>query len=214
MEYVVPTVFILLGWMLGLLSPRLVELIQRSYRREDLKRSMFIELEDLRPKLAANVFQVAQRDGEVDSALLEWIEPIWRADKSNPQNRIVAEVSAGMRQQPDQLQMVSKILAAKETRRGLTFKKVTLPFLTSQLHALYLFSPEFQRVALKILARLDLLNQEMDVAWFNFQKTFDSALSETSNIAVTQNFNESCQHIGKMCRDLVDDCDILLSKDK
>jgi hypothetical protein len=52
MEYIRPAIYVLLGWMLGLLSPHLVDLILRPYRRNDLKRSIFIEIEDLKPKLA------------------------------------------------------------------------------------------------------------------------------------------------------------------
>ena len=67
---------ILVGWLLGLLSPRIVELITRRYRRSELKRSLFIELEGLRVILAANVYNIADNNRAVNRELIELVEPI------------------------------------------------------------------------------------------------------------------------------------------
>jgi hypothetical protein len=65
---------ILLGWLLGLLSPPIIELIQRRYRRSVLRRSLFIELEGLRVSLAALIYLIASNDRAVNRELLELTE--------------------------------------------------------------------------------------------------------------------------------------------
>ena len=52
---------ILFGWLLGLLSPPIVELIQKRSRRSALRRSIFIELEGLKVTLAALIYVIILR---------------------------------------------------------------------------------------------------------------------------------------------------------
>jgi transposase-like protein len=42
--------YIILGWLLGLISPWVAELTQRPYKRAQIKKAIFIELKDLKPK--------------------------------------------------------------------------------------------------------------------------------------------------------------------
>lgn len=74
--------YVLLGLLLGLLGPRIIELIQRPYRRSELRRSLFIELEDIKGKLAMTSYSLADRSGTVDRAFLNWLEPIMRSYKA------------------------------------------------------------------------------------------------------------------------------------
>lgn len=205
---------LMVGWILGLVSPQLSDFIQRPYRRRDLKRSIFIELEGLRPKLAANVYQVAQRDGKVDRALLEWAEPIMHAEKGDRTIQLIAQaITKLLAQSTEQVQASSQYLAAQNIGTALNFKNLSLPFITSQLSSLSLFSPEFQRLVLKILARLEVINEEIAHAWFSYSKTFDSSLSAKSSAAVTQNMQQSYEFIAALSRNLIDDVDHLLAKD-
>lgn len=63
-------------------------------------------------------------------------------------------------------QLASYAMASSAGDPYLGLKKLTIPFLTSQLSSLSLFSPEFQRVALKICSRLAIINEEIDIAMF------------------------------------------------
>jgi len=162
---------ILLGWLLGLLSPPIVELIQRRYRRSVLRRSLFIELEGLRVSLAALIYLIASNDRAVNRELLELTEVILRSDKAFPESRTSAdEISRLLRFTDEQ---IANVMVAKKPAGTLSLKKISVPFLTSQLSSLYLFSPEFQRLALKICSRVAIINEEIEVAAFNYRKTFD-----------------------------------------
>ncbi|HEX8652261.1 MAG TPA: hypothetical protein VF708_15575 [Pyrinomonadaceae bacterium] len=200
--------FLILGWLLGLFGPWLTELIQKPYRRAQLKRSIFIELEDLRRKIAAVSFIIASESGAVDRKLLEWIEPIMSSEDS-PQAR---GVKAMLGRSDEELQALSQ--AWKTSGGGLNLKKYTLPFLTSQMTSLSLFTPEFQRLALDIYAQLSILNEEIDVARFNYEKTFDNSLSKNSYAAVRTNLEQTYQNIAGLCRRLSETIGLILKKEK
>ena len=57
--------YILIGWLLGLVSPWVAEIFRRPYRRSQVKRGMFIELGDLRAKLASLVLSIEMNRGQV-----------------------------------------------------------------------------------------------------------------------------------------------------
>ena len=112
---------IFLGWILGLLSPPIVELIQRRYRRSELRRSLFIELEGLRVSIAALIYVIACNDRAVNRELLELTEPILRSDKTFPQNRTSAdEISRLLRLTDEQ---IADVMAAEKP----SLKKISVP---------------------------------------------------------------------------------------
>ena len=197
--------------VLGLLSPPIVELIQRRHRRAELRRSLFIELEGLRLILAANVYNIADNDGTLNRELVELVEPIMREDKNFRESKLTAEVLGSLLKLTDE-QFAIKV-APKKPAGPISLKKISVPFLISQLSALYLFSPEFQRIALKICSRLAIINEEIDVAAFNYRKTFDR-LPQPDHATVVTNFLQSYRNILGLCRLLIDDVNLLLSMKK
>jgi hypothetical protein len=202
---------IVLGWLLGLLSPPIVELIQRRHRRAELRRSLFIELEGLRLILAANVYNIAANNRAVNRELVELVEPILRSDKVFSESNKAADELGSLRQFTDE--QIANVMAAKKPAGALSLKKIAVPFLTSQLSSLYLFSPEFQRIALKICSRLAIINEEIEVAAFNYRKTFDR-LPQQDHATVVTNFLQSYQNILGLCRPLIDDVNRALSMKK
>lgn len=202
---------ILLGWLLGLLSPPIVELIQRRYRRSHLRGSLFIELEGLRLTLAANVYNIAANNRAVNRELVELVEPILRSDKVFPESKKAADELSSLMQFTDE--QIASIMASKKPPGPISLKKIAVPFLTSQLSSLYLFSPEFQRIALKICSRLAIINEEIEVAAFNYKKTFDSP-SQQDRATLVTNFLQSYLNILGLCRPLIDDVNLLLSMKK
>src|SRR5437016_5056074 len=104
-------------------------------------------------------------------------------------------------------------MASKKPAGPINLKKMAVPFLTSQLSSLHLFSPEFQRIALKICSRLAIINEEIEVAVFNYKKTFDS-LTPQNHATVVANFHQSYENVLSLCRPLIDDVNLLLSMKK
>jgi hypothetical protein len=93
-------------------------------------------------------------------------------------------------------------------------KKYTLPFLTSQITALSIFSPEFQRLALEISAKRALINAEIDTTWFYYTKTFDSSLSNINREVIHQNMRSSRKNIIDTSQEICDDIAALVARKK
>jgi hypothetical protein len=168
-------------------------------------------LEGLRITLAAYIFTHAGNSGTIDNKLLQLIEPILRTDKIFPEVQGVADAVKSLSGYTDERLATLKILT--RNKGGLNLRKFQLPFLTSQLSSLYLFTPEFQRVALKICSRVAVINEEVERAMFSYQKAFDAPSSVSHAILVT-NLDQSHQSVAIICRPLIDDINLLLSMKK
>lgn len=192
---------IVFGWLLGVFAPFLSELIQKRYHRRLFRKSLFIELKDMRVKLAGNVFLLASHNGTMTRELFGWIYPIMSADRSlsvpwfdDDKFRLMLNFS------DEQFSAFSGGTQMAGQVPGL--KKLSLPFLSSQVNSLSLFPPEFQRAALEILGELSALNEQIDDARSNFEKSFDSSVSTASRQAVLNNLASSYRSLEGTCRQL------------
>ncbi len=197
-----------LGWLLGLFTPWLAEIIQRPYRRSQVKRAIFVELRDLRAKLTSVVLQVEMNRGSLDAATLKWFQNLAQSDPVPFRKlggmpwELIENVT------DEQVKAVSRLNASPANVK-LNFKRYSVPFLDTHLSALNLFCVEFQRLAHGIRGQLLLMNQEIDVAWFYFQRTFDS-LSELNRSIIQGNHEMSHDFIGRTARQIVDDITTIL----
>ena len=67
--------YIILGWLFGLLSPTLVSKISEKYKRNSLHQAISAELEDCKHRMAITNFLLSQRYGEIDKHYLKWLRP-------------------------------------------------------------------------------------------------------------------------------------------
>jgi hypothetical protein len=205
-------IYILLGWLLGLFTQYFAELVQRPRRRSQIRNSLFIELTELRYRAAGVLSILLINSGKIDRTFLQWLESI-QAQYEGPN-----AIQGTLERTRDLLKLTDAQIAATCPARSepghIALKKYTLPFLTSQLSALPIFSPEFQRLALEIVARVAIVNEEIDHLNFHFQKTFDSSLSETNRPLVLRNVNSSLNTVTQSSRHLCDNIAILLTMTK
>lgn len=205
--------FLILGWLLGLFGPWLTDLIQKPYRRAQIRNSLFIELRELRYKLAGVVFLLASNSGTLDRQKLEWAESVMLTDKAHYEDSAVVEALRSVLKSNDaQLQVLAH--HAQGQWEALKLKKYFLPFLSSQITALHLFTPEFQRLTLEIHSKLAIVNEEVDAYRFYYEKTFDSSLSNNSRAAVLSNLRETSRHMEIACRKISNNIELVLQKQK
>ncbi len=148
--------------------------------------------------------------GDLDAELLGWFRKIVEADPaafakmtSDPRWEMIAKIT------DEEIRAVSRALAPANGV-SLNFRRYSLQFLDAHLTALNLFSIEFQRLAHGIRGKREVMNQEIDVNWFYFQKTFDTSLSPENYQLIKNNHIASHQFIGRFSRMIVDDIESLL----
>jgi hypothetical protein len=140
-----------------------------------------------------------------------WVENILLSDKGPYEKFDVKEtVSKWLEFTDEEIQAAKTIKPKWET---LKLKKFNLSFLNSQIPSLHLFSPEFQRMCHEILGRIATINEEIDVARFYYEKTFDN-LSETNRAIILNNSRQTYEHIRMFAQDTADKIGILLTLEK
>lgn len=192
--------FLFLGWLLGLLSPIIVDTIKRRRELKEFKKALITELREVQFRLMATVYLVATHMGKYDRNLLEWIRPIAeRYTGINRIDRIFENVQKHLALTDDQLNIISERMA-QDQNRGLNFKKYVVPLLDSKISHLHVFDQESQNVLLEIKTRLNLIHEDIDQYRFYFNQTFNSSLSSGNLELIRGNIRDSYENISQQAR--------------
>jgi hypothetical protein len=159
------------------------------------------------------LFLLASNSGTLDREFVEWAENIFRSDRGHHEGVSIEKALKLLLKANDQ-EFEALALASKGRWETFKLKKFFLPFLSSQITSLTLFTPEFQRLALDIYSKLEMRNEEIDAYRFNYEKTFDSSLSNNSREAVRLNLAMTSEHIINLCRQIGDRISLILERKK
>ncbi len=153
---------ILLGWLLGVISPALVEAI-RSQRETRLVRSaLHEELADLSRRVALACHVVRQFHGTVDRSHLEWLKVALAASSVLPplDESVAMSLEHQLALNDEDLNALSNARAEKHENPGL--KKYAAPLLDSRILNLWQLRPAEQRALVALRSHLSLLNEEVE----------------------------------------------------
>ena len=203
--------YLLLGWLLGILSPLIIDRVKRHHQKEEFKKGLLVELEDVRYRLAGAVYLISSRFGRYNRDLLNWMHKI--STDYNDQKRLEA-IEKLMKLSDKEIDALARTISYQHQQRELAFglKKYSLPFLDSNLRSVSLLDIKLQRLVIEIRARLNLINEEIDLNRFYFEKTFDSTLSEENYKIITKNLDENYRNISNQFRIAVDKLTYLTDK--
>lgn len=191
---------VLLGWCLGILSPRLIDHIYKYYCKSETQKSISIELDELKYKLHLVVYDIADHFGKIDRSFLEgFVNNISTYHGLYKDDKVNEKVSSLLSLKDDQL--AAKLKQDQQKLRAAYFKKYTLPFLETHLSSITFFPLEFQRNISDIRAQLNMLNEEIDVSWYFNMRTFDT--SDTNYVIVLGNVESSYKYIESKSRQLI-----------
>jgi hypothetical protein len=204
--------FLILGWLLGILSPLIVERVRKQYQTNEVKQGIITELKETRSRLAAKVYLLASRLGRYDRNLLIWISnALQEYEGSEPKEELIQAIQNQLKLTDQQLSALAQTVKFKPGG-GLSLKSYSLPFLNANLNLLSLFPIDFQTGILEIRAQIDLLNQEIEECRFFYGKTFDSGLSEENYHVIVDNTRAKYQLIESAARRIADSIKNLVSK--
>lgn len=205
--------FLFLGWLLGLLSPIVVDAIRRRREIKEVKNALLSELGDLQFRLANTVWLTSIRAGQYNRSFLDWFKPIIERNRYlHKLDRVIKQTESDLAMSDEQLALVAQQLLVSESG-GLGLKTHHAPFLDSKLGQLGSFSVEFQSLVLEIHSRLAILNEEIDQYRFYFQQTFSSNISDVNYNLITQNINGSYMAVRTQARMICDFIDRALKLD-
>lgn len=195
---------VVLGWLLGILSPVIVDRIRHGREAKELRVALISELTQLRYRLAIAAYFVQMHLGTVDRQFLEWLKPVLEGyDGPDSIEDILKAVN-------DQLRLTDGKIAAfvasqkAKPEQSITFKKYAVPLLDSRITMLSAFKVAIRDVLLAIRTHLNFLNEEVDEARFYLRHSFDTSPSQNNYAAIRDNLDSSIEHVGKRARSIVD----------
>ncbi len=178
---------ILLGWILGMVSPLILDEIRKGRRRVEVETVIRTELNELRLKLVELIYVTRMHLGTFDKDLLDWINPIAKRYQGAQPNEPFIQGLNLMSTFTD-AKLEAYVRSQSGNRHvGLSLKKYTLPYLESKMDHLGMVPEKLQAQMLAIKAHLEIINEEVDLARFYMEKTFDSSLEEAIRSIVDQN---------------------------
>ena len=191
--------YLLVGWLLGLLSPRIIDTIKEKYALRALATAIRSEAEDLQYRVSIASFLLAQRFGTVNRDYLVWLRPRLGQYKGNePVASIQKFVESLLSSSEDQLVAISQHMRADEGM-GLSLKRFSANLIESNLAAIHSFPPEFQLRVHELRNHLSVLNQEIDRAIESLRMTFDSSMSSENHKRLVDDLNAKYNVIQGMC---------------
>ena len=191
--------YLVLGWLIAILSPGIVERIRRVYRRRDLVRSILSELSSLQYMMAMVAYVMRGKDATLTDEFLDWLAPIVARYDGPEKPKGQEEALAKSREISEQQKREIELYIHGEGR-GSAFKQYTLPFLQSVSNELPICSLDFQRRILHVKGRLDLFNQHTSFLQAQFNKTFEVTGSVYDN--VTANLSKGYSELAELAKDI------------
>lgn len=195
--------FLVLGWLLGLLGPVIVDAIKRRRENELGRAAIRSELRDVAHKLALAAHYIHMHNGTVNRQELEWLKRHLELYSG-----LVSHVSLmdSLRLQlaftDDQLVEYVRYTAAKPGK-SVVLQKYPVPVLDARVSALWSFDTSLQRRLLDLRTRLELLNDLVDRSRKYSDMTF-TKLEHGNYKLVVENVEQTYVEYAESAKQIVD----------
>lgn len=181
MDTLMPISTLVLGWLLGLLGPLIVDRIRSQYSNTEIRKACVVELRDLRYRMISAVYMIEIRLGGLDRQLLEMTRDITKDYKGALVVPELNETLDSMLGYTDQDLAALAQHATSPIDGGLSLKKYHAPYLAAHVGSFGVFDEKLQSAILDVLASLALFNEEVDEARFYFKLTYEPGMSEENH---------------------------------
>jgi hypothetical protein len=196
--------FLVVGWLLGLLSPVVADFVSRKRRQLEIKQGLGVELAELRFSLVSATLSVASSGGALDQEYVAWLKAALESQRGarEEDRRALLETVGklgGLDEQ--QLAAVARSLGPPPAASALT--KHRLPYLESKLDYVSSLPPAAQRQLLEIQAQIGVINELQDDIRFCQAKSFDS-LPPSTRQAIDASLQSSYRAVLQSSRNAAD----------
>ena len=182
--------FLLLGWLLGLLAPVIVEKIKLTRENKMGRIAIVSELRDLGCMLSLAAYGVRINQGKIDRKFLEWLKDDLEKYASSEEFQLfIPSLDKQLLSSDKDLKELG-ILYPREGK-GTMLQYYPVPLLDARVSALWSFDTSFQRNLLSIRQSLALLDDLVDRSRKYFDLTFTKLEGDNYRI-VSENLKESC----------------------
>ncbi len=195
--------FLVLGWLLGLLSPVVADLFTKKRQLAEMRRGLLVELGELKFSLAGTTLAVAGAIGAWDREYLSWLKSVlesYRGARDEDRKPLLATVSGLLDLDDQQLAAAGRSMGAPVSP---ALRKHRLPYLESRLDHVADLGPDAQRQLLEIQSQLGGINELLDDIRFCLGKSFDS-LPPSTRQAIDASLQSSYRAVMQSSRHAAD----------
>lgn len=167
--------FLILGWLFGLLGPAIVDAIRGRRERAELRMAILAELHQLQYKISGTVYLTSVQTGHYNREFLLWQKRIVESYKGPLSTGATPKViQAALSLTDEQLaEAARRLINPPGVAMGL--KTFEAPLLRAKIDELGAYSISFQNLLLEIASRIRIVNEEIEQYRFYFQQTFAAA---------------------------------------
>jgi hypothetical protein len=200
--------FLVLGWVLGLLSPVVFDALTKKRRQAEVRQAVLVELAEMKLSLASETFPVAGSVGAWDRDYLTWLKAVLESSRGarDAERQQLLDTVTGLLGLDDQQLAATARSAVLPASPAL--RKHRLPYLEANLEVLASLRPEALRQLLEIQAQVGVINELLEDVRFCLGKSFDSlppstrqaidSSLQTSYRAVVRSSRQAADLIGKL----------------
>jgi hypothetical protein len=191
---------LLLGWLLGILSPIIVDKIKQQRTNEAIKNAIINEMNDLEYRLMLFSFSIFAHVGSVKQEFLRWAVSVMANYTGPYENKKMYEIMKRISDLDDD--ELARHFPAK--KRGLRISKMKIPFTESKVDSLSCFSIDFQKSIISILSQLTILNEAISCSMEDFARTFIPNITDENLNNILTNIYEDYDRMAGRARTIVD----------
>ena len=189
---------IILGWLLGLLSPSITKKISEKSETENLKKIIFNDLRDLKKRLSPLLFQVLKKYGKLDKDNFDWIKINSGIDFSEG----LEEASKKDHSEAFMLDYLNTNGLQENTLSY--FKKMHLFATDSNLINLSLLDKDLVAKVLEIRFYVEAFNEDVDSFREHLNLTFQPGITTGNHKIITNELDNKSLQIAKQAKYIVD----------
>src|SRR3990167_7852395 len=127
------TLYIILGWLLALLSPRIIDNIKKHYLKNEIRDALFCELDEIRYTQAFVIYDLLTTTGKADKNILNRIGTVFKAYKGFDKNEEFIDKFNEFLSKDDS-ELATSLKRQYDPNAALSLKRIYTPFLDT--HAL------------------------------------------------------------------------------
>jgi len=179
MDTVMQTIFLLIiGWLLGLLSPSIINYIQNIKKATKMKESLLLEIAECQIIMADIGYLIESNYIAINSKLFEDLIVIYKNYNGINDYKDKLRRLQTLKDTPEEeLEKISNFKLYENMDKFQSFKKYDLPYLKSKINDISLLDEKVQSNLLQLNFKLNLFNAEVEESKFHYQLTFSNEIS-------------------------------------
>ncbi len=210
-----PILMVILGWLLGLLAPVIVDQLKKPYRRKEIVTAILAELSEFQKLVTLAAWDARRRSGQMTDSFLDFaIQSLESCANPNPKVEEL-EVLKNLRLSRSETEerRISEYIKHRDPNSLPSSPHYFLPMSTALTLDLTICPLPFYLELLQIRHQLELLNQGSDKQAQWFEKTFDGLQGQNHSMLV-RNLSKLAEENGARAEEMAKMIDSFRKKHK